>query len=362
MSNKKISACVFPVTVPVDELVLPLVHIFSELVYFQPVEMGEEEIGTADYLRVHVPAPLGEEKERFLNLLSDMHGRSADYTEQFKHLVLSGIGQGKPETKSSIISKLRNSAGMDNIKGEELRLLLWQTRLVLSLGEFIDKEQQELIRELAKINEREKVLFAELRVDNNKHPFDLTKTIIETTGQASDLKLLRLKAWSRLFCLGSNPLNSVDCFVTSERDAIDMMVEVYEKLFGSSVQPFITLSLPALTTTASMQSDKIKQLQQVDLPVILSQVFSGSTGRKSNIEYDYKTLQADWEKIVENLYPLADTERLNLYIYKFPDIRPGDLFMESFGGEGGQIRLEKENQRAGKETIICWLESGTECL
>ncbi len=356
MSNKKISACVFPDTMPVDDIVFPLVHIFSHLVYSQPVGVDDEDADMGDFVRVHVPAPLGGERDRFLSLLNELHGRGADYSEQFKNLILSKIGAGKPETKSSIISSLRNSTSMDDRKAEELELLLWQARLVLSLGEFLDKEQRELARDLAIINEREEELLAELRKEKNKQPFNLTKTIRSTTGQGNDLKQLRFKAWSRLFCLGSNPLNSVDCFVTSERDAIDMMVEVYEKLFGSSVESFITLSLPSLTACESFQTDKIKQLQQAELAMILSWIFSDSAGRGSDIEYDYKTLQAEWEQIIEDQYPLAGTERLNLHIYKFPNINPCNLFLESFGGESGQSHFEKENQGAGASTIICWLE------
>ncbi len=358
MSNKKISACIFPDTMPVDDVMFPLVHIFSQLVYSRPVEVDGEDIEPDDFVRMHVPAPLGGERDRFLSLLSEMHSRSDDYATQLKNLVFFKSGAGKSETKSSIISNLRNSMGADDRKAEELELLLWQARLVLSLGEFFDQDQQDLSRELAMINEREKGLLAELRRENN-HPFDLTRTISETFGQTDGLQRLRLKAWSRLFCLGHESLNSVSCFVTTDRDVVDMMAEVYEKLRGNNVESLITLSLPSLTPAASMQSDKIKQLQQADLPVILSRIFSGSGEQGRGIDYDNEILQSEWEKLLENLYPVADTGRLKLHVYKFSDIQPCSLFLESFARKGGQGHIEKENQGVGGSTIICWLESDT---
>lgn len=338
---------------PADDVMFPLAHVFSKLVYSQPVEGDGEDMEMADFVHVHAPAPLGRDRNRFLSLLREMCSQGSDYAEQFKDLTVSGVGVKKPETKMSIISILRNRKGMDDQKAEELDMLLWQSRLVLSLGEFFDKEQQELVRELAIINEREKGLLAELRKDSNDH-FDLTSSINEVTGSVYGLDRLRVKAWSRLFFLGSNPPDPVDCFVTTDRDAIEMMIEVYEKLRGNKIEPFITLSLPAFASASSTQLDKIKQLRQANLAEILSWIFSGSTGRESMMEYDCKIVKEDWAKIFEVAYPLADTERLNLHVHKFPDMDPQNLFLESFGG---QVRIEKESQGAGAGTIICWLES-----
>ncbi len=353
MSNQKISACVFPDTVPADDIMFPLAHIFSQLVYCQPVEMDGEKIEMADYLQIHVPAPLKGERDRFLSLLDELRSWSDDDAEQLRNLALFQISTGKPETKSSIISSLHNSMGVDDRKTEELEILLWQARLVLSLGEFFDQGQKELANELVVINEREKELFAELRQENSQS-FDLARTINETIVQNDGLQRLRLKAWSRLFCFGSEPLHSVDCFISIDRNAIDMMVEVYEKIFGNNIKPFITLSLPVFTPVTSIQVDKIKQLQQAELPVILSWIFSGSAGRASGIDYDYEILQADWEELIDSLYPVTGTDRVTLHIYKFLDIQPCNLFLESFAREGVQVPIEKENQRTG--VIICWLE------
>lgn len=351
MSKKKISVCVFPDTMPADDMMFPLAHIFSQVVYSRPVETDGETIEMIDYLRVHVPAPLKEQQDRFLSLLDELQSWSNDYAEQLKNLTLSKIGTGELETKYSIISNLHNSKGMDR-KAEDLDILLWQARLVLSLGEFFDQAQRELTRELAIINEREKELLDELRQDSN-HLFDLTRKISTTIGQSNGLQWLRFKAWSRLFYLGSEPLSSVDCFVSTDRDAIDMMLEVYEKISGNNIKPFITLRLPAFTPDIPIQFDKIKELQQAELPLILSSIFSCSVGRENGIDYD--RLQTDWEDSLETLYPVVDTDRVNLHIYKFPGIQPCDLFLKSFVREDKPFCVGKENN--GVWGIICWLEN-----
>ena len=180
---------------------------------------------------MHVPSPLGEQRERFLALISDLKNRRDDYAAQLKNLTLSGIGRGgrsKRESKNSIIENLLESKGVAEELREEQEMLLWQARLLLKLGEIFDGEQLALQRELEKISEQEKSLFSELRKEQ-ADPFSLTKTISSVSGQAEGLQRLRLKAWTRLYCLGGDRQEDFDCFITSNRDAVDLLIEEYEQ-------------------------------------------------------------------------------------------------------------------------------------
>ncbi len=241
------SAYIFPETVPGDEIIFPLVQVFMPLVYSQAVEDDEipEELQSAfvgeldekKLCTIHVPSPLGEQRERFLALINDLQNRRDDYAAQLKSLSLAGIGTGRRtgnESRTSIIENLLQAKDVAKEKQEEQEMLLWQARLLLKLGEIFDADQISLQRDLDKISRLESGLFSELRKEQSD-PYAMTKTISSATGQTDGLQRLRLKAWTRLFFLGSERPVEDGCFVSTNKDAVELLVEEYEQLGGKSV-------------------------------------------------------------------------------------------------------------------------------
>ncbi len=100
---KRKSAVIFPDTVPAAQVLIPLVLVFEPVVYCQPVENDDsrETLSTLCeamverlHCSLHAPAPLGENRDRFLNLVRDIRERRDDYTAQLAHVSLASISTG----------------------------------------------------------------------------------------------------------------------------------------------------------------------------------------------------------------------------------------------------------------------------
>ncbi len=369
MKSKKISACIFPETVPGDAILFPLVQVFTPVVYCRAVEEDEMpeilqsplagDLEEARLCAIHVPSALGEQRERFLALIKDLKHRGDDYAAQLKSLSLSGIGRGgraKQESKNSIIENLLQSKGVQEEVREEQEMLLWQARLLLKLGEIFDAEQLSLKRDLEKISELEDGLFSELRKDQDQ-PFSLTQNISSAGGRTDGLQGLRLKAWTRLYCLGDDrPAMPPNCFVTTNQDAVDLLVEEYEKTDARTGRCFLKLLLPS-GDGEPLPPDGLQALQGHELfgrlQLLLADPMAG--------QHEQADVFADdtgaWAELLETIYPAAKYGRCRLHLYALPEVRPCTLFMEAFGRDEDQQQLKPQKEVG--DTVIGWLEIRT---
>ncbi len=365
MKNKKVSACIFPETVPDDDILFPLAHVFYPLVYCQAVEEdkipGELESPLRNQLeesalaRKYIPSPLGENRERFLSLIHDLSTKKYDYAFQLKNLALSGISSGaslKGESKNSIIDNLLQGRQITDQAGEEREMLLWQARLVLKLGEIFDAEQRALHREMERIAQKEQGLFSELRRDQSE-PFSLTKKLQAGDTRTDGLSKLRLKAWSRLLCLGAGVPNDCFCFVTTNQDAVDLLVEKYEQDGKNHARQTPAILLPARYIEETWQ-EKLQDFQEragdllADLADILRDVdtFSGAADT-------FSSRDGTWAQLLDEVYPRSVHGRCRLHLYRLGAAESCELFMETFGREDEQVRGLKKSI---KGLVVGWLE------
>lgn len=368
MKNKKISACIFPETVPGDDILFPLVQIFAPLVYCRAVEEDEiheelqspfrKQLEDAGLARTYVPSPLdNKQRERFLALMKDLRTRGDDYAAQLKNLSISGIGGrgARPESKSSIIENLLKMQAVINKKQEERDMLLWQARLLLKLGEIFDGDQVALRRELKQIHRKEQGVFSELRKGQEK-PFALPAGAGSTDSRPDGLPRLRLKAWTRLVCLNAKLLKDFKCLVTTNQDAVDLLVEEYERLAQNNIQPFVHVLLPA-HFEGEFLPDKLQDMQEQG-----KDFFSGLQGIMNDPLESSKEQTADfaddngeWAQFLETIYPVTGYGRCRLHLYFFPLINGCELFMETFGRDEHHVRqLRQEEEGSGR--IVGWLE------
>jgi hypothetical protein len=184
------------------------------------------------------PVPLGEQRERFRALVRDMRQRGETYTSQLSMLTLAGLNRpnSSKEQPHSILANLLQGAA---IKGqEEAELLLWQSRLILQLGEIFDGEQADLNSALATIAKRQDRLLAEL-CDGEENPFSIPVSIQDTCRETDTILRHRLKAWTR-FCFHGDT-TAPGLLITSHQTAMDLLQEVFEKIRGKSAQPLASL-------------------------------------------------------------------------------------------------------------------------
>lgn len=349
--NKSI-ACAFPETLPDERLLFPLVQVFDQVVYMQAVENESVEQGAnaafiarclqLGRLQLYAPAPLGDQRERFLALVSDMRRRGADYTSQLSMLTLAALNRRDiPESNASIVSNLLQRS---NIKEqEETELLLWQSRLILKLGEFFDSEQAELSAALRAIADRQNTLLAEL-CEEDSTPFVLPVTSQEAVQETNGMLRHRLKAWSRL-CMhtGHRPPGIL---VTRHRAAMDLLQEVFEKRCRQSARRILDLELPH---PASIPADDI--LPGEGLELHCPSLRTGLTMLTADISSErlanealplLHAGQAQWSQRLSERFPCRERCRLDLFF--FPGVTAGGLCAASF--DGGRFFQTQEEETA----------------
>lgn len=349
----KIAACIFPETLPDESLLFPLVQVFEQLVYLQavedePLETDSSFLFTQQLLRqgtlqLLTPIPLGEQRERFLALTSDIQRRGDDYTSQLSMLTLAGLPQRRgTESKNAILTTLLQSGNIESRKEEEEELLLWQSRLMLKLGEFFDAEQAAVNEALQKITSRQGDLLAELREETD-NPFSLPASLHDSDHETDGILRHRLKAWSRLYFHGPT---QPQIFVTCHEAAIDTLQEVFEKNHRQSATLIASLELPARRDPASSDSltpDPVIR-QGSGLQTALTALTTTETFTPAQTEEMiqlFAECAAIWSQILEGRYPAEQHGRCTLDLFLFPGISSRQLFLESFTGSSSAEEADK---------------------
>ena len=326
--------CIFPDTLPRDKVLFPLVQVLPRIVYYQPVEeqtavdscspLGQSLI-TADRLLLHIPAPLGQDRNRFLALIHDITQRGGDYMAQLAQLSLAGMtrGQRAMESRPSIISTLLGQSGITGQNQDITDLALWQARLVLKLAEQFEREQKELEKQLEKITCQQNGLVRELREEDNEDEiFSLTRSLQGHIHQQDQLTWLRCKAWTRLFCLGSSRMEP-DLLITTHSDCLERLLEKYVVLSGVAAAPPLRLLLPTYSrkkASAPVSEPPSKPL--VSCTSLLDSGWSDTEGRAIQ-----KRCQLD----LDDRFPETTFDRVPLSLYHLTDISAAALLWQTFG-------------------------------
>lgn len=361
---------------PRAEVLFPLVQVFEQVVYLRPVENDApaaadlsplcREMVDLDLVRFDCPAPLLDNRDRFVRLVHDLQHRRDDYAGQLSHLSLAGLGNsGKTETKTSIISTLLKQTGIQEEEDEQRIMLLWQARLLLKLGEIFDREQKDLQENLERISVREKGLLDEL-CQNNEQPFPLSKNTTASSEKTEGQLRLRLKAWSRLFGLGSHPITA-SVFITTNRDAFDLLSEHYVENRGQTpifqtrgdephcagknrgLSPIFTLLLPGgrKNDTFAEQRTAFRNAAS-DFIAAIHRLLENPESIDEEDRSSLNGADCDWATLLEQHYPAAENSRCTLSLYFLPSVNPGSIFLETFGrDEDDALKEDETHKRTG---------------
>ncbi len=347
------TVCIFPDTVPTDEVLFPLVQAFGPIVYLRPVENDDpaadslpplcRELVESGHVRFSCPAPLAEDRERFLQLVDDLQNRGGDYAGQLSNLALAGLGSSrKTETKTSIISTLLKQTGISDAEEQQLEMLLWQARLILKLAEKFDRDQVELQKNLEQIAARENGLITELR-EENEQPFSLTRSLAAADGRTDGQLRLRLKAWSRLFGLGSRPITATT-FITTNQDSFDLLTEQYELEQNRAPRLIVKLELPGIPgDSSSVQQSAAFNDDAAELINSLKSILADPAAAGKQEAAAPGGADSRWTELLEKHYPTAENSRCTLSLYALPGINPAALFLETFGRDEDEILHERKD-------------------
>ena len=311
-------AYIFPDLLPNEGTLFPLVQLFAGLVYLAPAENDlpsnetlpalARELLTQGLLRFHCPVPLGRERQRFFHLLDELRQRPSEYSA----LLLAGRGNREPESQETIISALRQQGSAESSTQERL----WQARLLLKLGQYVEQEEEDIRLRLRQITLREEELLRALRDDEQAAAVPPRVDI----QQPENRRRLLLKAWQTLLANANEPLLA-SCFVTADKEAFAALMEEYQ------AELLLALPLPALPAGSSVLTSR-EHFQQAAAALL----------RTLPAAVD----QGQWQTMLEQHYPAATHGRCLLSLHVVPGRAE-----EVFSGRG---------PTDGQHTVLALLE------
>ncbi|MCI5191389.1 MAG: hypothetical protein D3905_16730 [Candidatus Electrothrix sp. AS4_5] len=372
----------------------PLLQAFTN----QQVNQRENQPDENRLLAFTCPAPLAEDRERFLGLLQDIRSRPEDYTGHLSNLS-AGPGSVVPDDESeySIVNRLLHQTGIQTGSGKHTpepanrqeknasSVLLWQARLLLKLGESVDKQQADIRTNLARISQQQEALLRELRKEQregegDRVDVDLFNTLPTLASIPVEQQRLRLKAWSRLFFLSKSTFEQT-VFISQSSDAIEAILEHYQQATDTAqtVEQILRLPLPALSALLSAPVVEEKEQQQKNdlLAALLAQrdQFQQETSTllapireflqspKNAVSPSLTaTAEQEWIALLDRHYPItdkgnkADNERCTLTLYFLPDISPKQLFFETFVSQDKLTAPGQDAHAAGTGVILGMLK------
>ncbi len=366
---------IFPDTMPKVAVLFPLVQIFKQVALLRPVENDpppEEELTPLlremmdlECLAFICPVPLLDDRDRFLNLIHDLRHRPDDYASQLSRLSLAGLGgiEGREqETEHSIINTLLQQTGIQTATGnntpeyekeqadKQCSMLLWQARLLLNLGEIVDKNQKTVQQSLHRIALRENALLQDLRKTEKTgkqfvHHFDPTDFDDLSSGQ----RRLRLKAWSQLFAAGQRQTQSAT-FITWSREAFDSLLERYSQEYSTEPKYLLTLPLPAVLSGNDFAGSRNRFQENA------AEMINSMRNLLDNSAF-LEEKKAAWADLLEQHYPAEKNGRCRLSLYSLSAISPEKLFLDTFShGEDDILRNQFNEQFAETGTVLGIIE------
>jgi|GEM_PF-616044 hypothetical protein len=332
-------ACVFPETLPAERFLLPLVQVFGHIVHMQTVENTPPEQRTATAfiercrqqgrLRTFTPVPLGDQRERFLALVQDIRRRGDAYISQLSMVALAGLGrQNSPDPSHMILSSLLH--GTDIREHKQTESILWQSRLLIELGELYDVEQAELNNALHTIAQRQERLFAEL-CEEEENPFALPVTGQNDGPKTDTILRHRLKAWTRLCFHDGAPAPGL--LVTRHQAAVELLREVYERRWRQDARLLASLEIPLPVSVQAADADNPPEQACPVLDRLLTEIAADGSCLRLQEESE-AFVQAglrEWSQVAATgPIPSPPTKPAILDLFYFPQAAPALLFEESF--------------------------------
>jgi hypothetical protein len=315
-----------------------------------------ENLCRQSFCRALIPAPLGEDRERFLRLVKDIRTRRDDYAAQLGHQTLAGISSAagrRAESKSSIVGSLLAGHGIRDVGDDRRRLLLWQARLLLKLAEMHGADQEELRQQVGRIREKEQALFAGLR-EEGERSFVLPAGLDPGNLGPAALRLQR-KAWTRLLVLGS-AAETPPILVSADLDGVDLLAETYEKVAGAPPRRLGRLILPTAYPLPAQFIEQVRLFRE-EGQALLARVHGwlGGQAAADASAWFSPAEEESWTNLLARWFPQAECGRTGLTLFACPGRSLHRLMAETFAPEELEF-LPPSEPEAGGRLVLGLLE------
>lgn len=355
----KLAPVYFLDTAIFSETQYPLFLLLDSLHLLNPVEPEES---SEDYdifvqqglCQVHTPNPLGADRDRFVHLLKDIRHRKDDYASQLSSLTLAGMSakdKSDNESRTAILSTLLGGKTLADDSGEPAEKVadLWQARLLLALGEVYDIEEEDLASHLNFWDKQELDLFAKLQgeglLDADNPISELMELQKKKIAPNPTMMKNRCKSW---FTLAKNgDFVNEPIWLTTRQDGADYLFDQYDRKTGNDpyicdilrLPASIGRDLPALFDSISQfRTAHAELIGKIAANIIDALTAAGSKPERPIID---PALEADWNKILDEVYPEEQYGRKSLKIYFLSNFHPRQVIDQiSNGANSGILFLD----------------------
>jgi hypothetical protein len=255
-----LSGLYFPGTGPKKELFCSLLGLLDKVDFYQIVAEEETAGGGNDgspYWEGQVVLPLGEDRDRFLEMIRDIKAHAADFYGGY----LSALSADSlVDRDESSVWQLVASLHGENKESDQDPVLtekLWQARLILQLAEILAEEQADINKGLTDLNRAEQAVFNAMKGELDDSADD--DEVFPASGQeigggqaGGKIKHL-LKAWGVLFVMDSKQQSLL---VTDSEDAAAILFDGWEEFYGERPQLLVELDLPETESIAAMAASR----------------------------------------------------------------------------------------------------------
>ncbi len=332
-------------------LLFPNIHLIKP-VEEDPADSSKEPTDSfikSGFCQVHTPCPLGENRKRFVHLITDISNRKDDYAAQLSSLILASrtaVSSADDDSERAIISSLHRPDERQKKKLQtEEEEKLWQARLVLAIGEILDREEEEIASNLASVDDEQAALFQQLHGENDAmeeddledSPFaELSQVEQHLNAAHSGNVKKRFNSWKTLFL--ESDMQGCEIFLTSSQDGGDLLLESYEKKTGMTAPTLAGFELPGLigfTSEEACQSVVTFREKNKDLTARIEQLLT-SLIQKKEFDADSTTLKSlaeSWNGALETAFPAQRFGRISVTCYLFPDLSCSSLIGGATNGE-----------------------------
>lgn len=340
---------VFPDTDIFNDRQFPLLIFGTPSYYLQPVESDPDQDVENDHdcfikrglCQALTPAPLDEDRDRFLRLIHDIRNRKDDYAAQLSALTVAAMGSKKQanenEQRSEIVSSLLGKNASQTRGENESEAELWQARLVLAIGEMLKQLEFELQQDLQMLDAQELEMFHSLQGDGDEDEPDPFKTLEQIAADLANSRpqeqRLRFRSWLTL--MKAAPVPPVFFWLASSPDAADQIFNGYEKISDLPIRPILKISLPDhIEASPFYVADQIEKFQK-DAEETMQQMFDelGRIAATSDLSFDSaddllpgnSEQLSRWDELLNAHFPAGSHGRASIVFYLLPQCNIAEM-------------------------------------
>ncbi len=316
----------FPETAPLPAQCQPLHLFFATLFHLgldEQKEADSQRLQRKTWLKTLYPAPLGDDRQRFLYLLNNIRNRKDDYSAQLSQLTLASFSAEPQfaESRTEIIQTMletRKKKEKDNTSEEEI----WQARLVLAIAEIVRQQRRDITQAMQELALEENQLISSLQgefEDFEDKEISLTEqTDYEPASSFNNATTANIfKAWLTLVSRGKTllPRPKTTIWTATQREIADILIENHHKREGRPPLTGIILHLPKHLENTENEQHSIAAFKkeaeplQAEIGKLLTEDPAGP-GQTERTD-----LTVPWKQMVNRFFPEKTYGKATLTFY-----------------------------------------------